>query len=79
MSERIISTIDVIKGVGELIVDEAKLAFHVVFRMPRSEGYRSDHPKDSPTHPEFVDVPNPIHLNRYEDEANSDYWPPDAA
>lgn len=59
MSE-FLSYCDIVRGVGELVVDETKLVFHAIFRMPRSEGYRSDHefvhPLDEPLRDDFDDA-----------------------
>lgn len=68
--ERLVEWADIARGVGELVVDEAKLAFRAVFRMPR-EGLSSHFKEPS--------VPNPIHLNRWEDEEYQLFDPDEAA
>ena len=49
MSERYLGWVDIIKGVGELIVDETKLALHALFdsihhepRLTESEHYHGN-------------------------------------
>lgn len=62
MSEKYINTWDVIKGVGEVVVDEARLVLRAVFRMPHELSSHGEHFTGE------LERPNPIHLNRYEDE-----------
>lgn len=52
---------DILKGVGEIIVDEAKLALHFL-----TDQLRHATPSEHFREPS---KPSPIHLNRWEDEA----------
>lgn len=60
--------LDIAKGVGELIIDEGRAVFHALTDQLRNETPSSHFKEPS--------VPNPIHLNRWEDEEYT-LFPPD--
>lgn len=41
--DRVLGWVDIAKGVGELVVDEAKVAFHSIFRMPHQLATHGSH------------------------------------
>lgn len=62
--DQFIGWVDILQGVGELAVDEAKMALQAIFRMPRQLASHGDHPFIKVT-PENVDTLLPP--NRWDD------------
>lgn len=54
--EKIIGAVDVARAVVDLVVDEARLAFHAIFRMPHELASHGDHnfDKGNPYVPDWV-------------------------